>query len=111
MEKLLGEKEFDKVRRGWDTVPPHGESLKMVYDRAVPYFLEKILPAVTDGKNVLVVAHGNSLRALVKYIEKISDEEIAEVEIPFGAITIYNLDEEGWMIKKEIRQTESHVPA
>lgn len=110
MEQLLGEEEFRKLRRGWDYPVPHGESLKMVYDRTVPYFLEKILPCVKD-KNVLVVAHGNSLRAIIKYIEQISDAGIADIEVPFGGIIIYDLDVNGHMIKKEIRQTESQVPA
>ena len=111
MEKLLGEEEFQKVRRGWDCPIPHGETLKMVYARAVPFFLDKILPLVKTGKNVLVVAHGNSLRAIVKYIERISDEGIASVEIPFGSVTIYDLDADGHMVHKEVRQTASQVPA
>jgi 2,3-bisphosphoglycerate-dependent phosphoglycerate mutase len=111
MEKLLGEENWNRVRRNWDYPVPNGETLKTVYERAVPYFLEKILPIVKDGKNVLVVAHGNSLRAIVKYIERISDKEIADVEVPFGAIIIYDLDQDGHMIHKETRQTKSHVPA
>jgi len=111
MEQLLGKDEFKKLRRAWDYPPPNGESLKMVYDRAVPYFKETILPLVNEGKNVLVVAHGNSLRALIKYIESISDEGIADVEMPFGAIVIYDLDADGHMLHKETRQTESEVNA
>ncbi len=111
MEKLLGEEEYKKLRRGWDYPIPNGESLKAVSERAVPYFLEKIVPRVQEDKNILVVAHGNSLRTIVKYIEQISDEHIADVEVPFGAIIIYDLDPQGHMIHKEIRQTESHVPA
>ncbi len=111
MEKLLGEEEFKKLRRGWEYPIPHGETLKMVYDRAVPYFLKEILPKVNEGKNVLVVAHGNSLRTIIKYIEQISDEGIADVEMPFGAILIYDLDGIGHMISKEVRQTASTVPA
>lgn len=111
MEKLLGEEEFKKLRRSWDYPLPNGESLKAVSDRAVPYFLEKILPRVQENKNILVVAHGNSLRTLIKYIENISDEGIADVEMPFGAIMIYDLDANGHMIHKETRQTESTVHA
>ena len=111
VEKTLGEEEFKKIRRSWDYPVPNGESLKMVYDRAVPYFLKKILPYVRDGKNVLVVAHGNSLRALIKYIEGISDEKIADVEMPFGAVIIYDVDKDGHMIHKEVRETKSQVPA
>jgi 2,3-bisphosphoglycerate-dependent phosphoglycerate mutase len=111
MEKLLGEEKFKKVRRGWDCNIPNGESLKMVYDRAVPYFLNNIIPLLKQGKNVLVVAHGNSLRAITKYIENISDDSIADVEIPFGAVIIYDLDTDGHMINKEVRQVASDVPA
>lgn len=111
METLLGGEEFKKVRRGWDQPIPHGETLKMVYDRAVPYFLEKVLPRIKEDKNILLVAHGNSLRALIKYIESISDEGIGDVEVPFGGIIIYDLDQDGHMIHKEIRQTQSNVPA
>lgn len=111
MEQLLGEEEFKKLRRGWDYPVPNGESLKMVYARVVPYYLAEILPRVAEDKNILVVAHGNSLRALIKYIESISDEGIGDVEIPFGAILIYDIDADGRVIRKEIRQTESSVPA
>lgn len=111
MEQILGAEEFKKLRRGWDYQIPNGESLSMVYDRAVPYFKEKVVPLVNEGKNVLVVAHGNSLRAIIKYIESISDEGIADVEMPFGAIVIYDIDKDGHIVHKEVRQTESSVPA
>ena len=111
MEELLGEEEYKKLRRGWNYPIPNGETLEMVYARVEPYYLQNILPKVREGKNVLVVAHGNSLRALIKYIENISDEGIADVEMPFGAVIIYDLDNEGHMANKEERQTESQVPA
>lgn len=63
---------------------------KMAYDRVVPYFLSAILPRVLEGKNVLVVGHGNSLRTLIKYIEDISDEAIADVEMPFESVLFMN---------------------
>ena len=103
MEKILGKEEFMKVRRGWDCPIPDGESLKAVYDRAVPFFLNKILPLLREGKNVLVVAHGNSLRSIIKYIENISDEGIADIEMPFGGVLFYDLDNDGHMIHKEIK--------
>jgi 2,3-bisphosphoglycerate-dependent phosphoglycerate mutase len=104
MQKILGEEEFVKLRRGWDTPIPNGESLKMVYARSVPFFIDKILPLLKEGKNVLVVAHGNSIRSIMKYIENISDEGIAKVEMVFGSILIYDLDSEGHMVNKEMRQ-------
>jgi 2,3-bisphosphoglycerate-dependent phosphoglycerate mutase len=100
-----------KLRRSWNYPLPNGESLSEVYSRVVPYFLNKILPKVNEDKNILVVAHGNSLRTLIKYIENISDEGIAEIEIAFGQILIYHLNNEGHIMGKEIRQTESNVPA
>jgi 2,3-bisphosphoglycerate-dependent phosphoglycerate mutase len=111
MQDLIGTEEWNKLRRNWDYPVPNGESLKMVSERVVPYFLEKILPRVNEDKTVLVVAHGNSLRAMVKYIENISDEGIASIEVPFGSVIVYTLDDAGHMISKEVRQTESHVPA
>ena len=111
MRDLLGEEEFNKLRRGWDYPIPKGESLKMVYDRSVPYFLEKILPRVNEGKNVLVVAHGNSLRSLLKYIEALSEEQIADTDFPFGSVVIYDVDKDGHMINKEVRETQSQVLA
>jgi 2,3-bisphosphoglycerate-dependent phosphoglycerate mutase len=110
-KKLIGEQEFNEIRRSWDYKIPNGESLKEVYNRAVPFFLNNILPLAKQGQNVLVVAHGNSLRTIIKYIENISDEGIADVEVPFGAIIIYDLDEQGHIINKEVRQTQSDVPA
>lgn len=111
MKKILGEDAWNKARRDWDYPIPNGETLKMVYARVVPYFLEKILPCVKEGNNTLVVAHGNSLRALIKYIENISDVDIARVEMPFGAVVVYDIDEQGHMISKEVRQVPSNVPS
>ena len=111
MEKLLGEVEFKKLRRGWDYPIPHGETLKMVYERAVPYYTHTILPKVKDNKNVLVVAHGNSLRSIIKYIESISNEAIVDLEVPFGAFLIYDVDENGLIIHKTVRETTTIIPA
>lgn len=111
VKEKLGELEFNKIRREWDYPPPNGESLKMVYDRAVPYYLNTILPKAKDGKNVLIASHGNTIRAMMKYIENISDEKMAETEMPFGAVLIYEVDENGKMLKKEERSVESKVNA
>lgn len=111
MLNLVGKEKWDNIRREWDYPVPNGETLKDVYTRTIPYFIEKILPAITEGQNVLVVAHGNSCRALMKYMEGISDKDIKAVEMPFGAIYIYDLDASGHMIGKEVRSVESHVNA
>ena len=111
MEKILGKEEFEKLRRGWDYPVPHGETLKMVYDRTVPYYISMILPLLRQGKNILLVAHGNSLRALIKYLERISDEDIINVEMPFGAVVIYEINTDGYMVRKETRSVPSAVLA
>ncbi len=102
VQKKIGDEEFMKIRRSWDHPIPNGESLKMVYERAVPFLMNKILPLLKEGKNILVVGHGNSLRALSKYIENISDIEINNFEIDFDAVTIYDLNDDGHIIIKEI---------
>lgn len=111
VEKLIGENEFDKLRREWNYPVPNGETLKMVYDRAVPFYLHHILTHVKEGQNVLVVSHGNTIRALMKYIENIPDDKIKDVEMLFGEVVIYNVDDTGHMINKEIRKIKSQVPA
>ena len=91
MEEKYGEEKISAWRWNFEPGPPEGESLKAVYERAVPYFEQRILPAVKEGKNVLVCAHQSSLRALVKYIEGISDEEIREIRFSTGELAIYEL--------------------
>lgn len=103
MEKLLGEDSFNQLRRGWDYPVPNGETLKKVYERSVPFYLEKVVPLVNRGKNVLLVSHGNTIRSLIKYIEKISDDEISNLEMPFSEVFIYDLDIDGHMVGKETR--------
>lgn len=100
----LGEDTFTRIRRGWDHPIPNGETMKMVYERAVPFYQEHILPKLLQGKNVLVVSHGNTIRSLIKYLEDIDDEGIAEVEMPFGDILIYHVTEQGKHHSKELRQ-------
>ena len=80
-------------RRSFNTAPPNGESLKNTYDRVIPYYLSDILPKLKDHKTVLVVAHGNSLRALIMYLENISQTAIADIEIETGVLRIYHLDD------------------
>lgn len=93
MEEKYGAEKISSWRWNFEPGPPEGESLKNVYERAVPYFEQNILPAVKDGKNVLVCAHQSSLRAFVKYIENISDEGIREVRFSTGELVIYRFSE------------------
>ncbi len=96
----VSESDFLALRRGWDTPIPSGESLKQVYARVVPYYVESIAPLVQSGKTVLIVAHGNSLRALMKYLEHISDVDIASVELKTGEIIEYEIDAQGGIIHR-----------
>lgn len=102
IKEEYGDEQFMKWRRGWDDVLPHGESLRDVYERVVPYFEKEILPKLKEGKNVLVAAHGNSLRALVKYLEHISDKEIPSLEIATGEVYVYDVDKDGKITDKHI---------
>ena len=72
---------------------PKTEALKHTVDRFIPYWLKEIVPSIKGGKNVLICAHGNSLRALVKHLDQVSDEEIVELNIPTGIPLVYELDE------------------
>lgn len=72
---------------------PRTESLKIVIDRMLPYWESDIVPDLTAGKTTLVTAHGNSLRALIKYLDGISDDDIAELNVPTGIPLVYTLDE------------------
>jgi len=100
-----GEKQFDLWRRGWNVPIPGGETLKDVYERAVPYYVKNILPQLEDGKNILISAHGNSLRALVKYLDNISDEDVSNLEIGTGEVYVYDISAEGKIRSKEIKVT------
>ena len=101
IQKEVGAMQFVKLRRGWNVPISNGETLKDVYNRMVPYYQNEILPKLKSGQNILIVAHGNSLRALVKYLENISDEGVESLEIPTGDILIYKLDESGKNVKVE----------
>lgn len=73
---------------------PFSESLKDTYNRCIPYFKEEILPQVSRDKKILIVAHGNTIRAIAKYLEDISDDDISELNIPTGTPLVYELDED-----------------
>ncbi len=80
---------------------PQAESLKCTIDRVLPYWYDEIAPALKAGKKPIIAAHGNSLRALVKYLEGYSDEEIMGINIPTGMPLVYTLDEQFNVIKSE----------
>lgn len=92
--KQYGDEQVKIWRRSFDIAPPGGESLKDTADRVLPYYHEKIEPDLKSGKKILISAHGNSLRALIMYLEKMTPEQILETEIPTGTPRYYNLDAE-----------------
>jgi 2,3-bisphosphoglycerate-dependent phosphoglycerate mutase len=100
VKEQIGDDEFLKLRRGWDTPVPGGETLKDVYNRVVPYYMSVILPHLIQGETVLISAHGNSLRSLMKFIEKASDEDIAHIEIGIGQVVEYEINDEGTILGK-----------
>lgn len=89
VKEKIGEDEFNGIRRGWNHPVPGGETLKDVHDRTIPYFDAEILPQLHEGKNVLMVSHGNTIRALMKHLENIHEDDMASVEMPFGTVLIY----------------------
>lgn len=111
MEKVLGEDGWNAVRREWECPVPNGETLKMVYNRTVPFFIDTILPHLLNGENVLMVSHGNAIRSMMKYIENIPDDKVKDIDMLFGSVVIYTLDSSGHAISKEVRKTISDVHA
>ena len=123
-KKKIGEEQFKKYRRSWDVAPPpmpkddknqllfsplninipknkipFTESLKNTYNRVIPFFEDKIKPDLQNNKNILISAHGNSLRALCKKLFNISDKKINELEIPTGNPLVIEFDENLKIIK------------
>lgn len=90
--KKYGEEQVHIWRRSYDAAPPHGESLKDTAARTLPYFRRHILPDLKAGKNVIIAAHGNSLRSIVMELDKLSKEQILKVEIPTGVPIVYEFD-------------------
>ena len=99
--KRWGDEQVHIWRRSYDISPPGGESLKDTGERVLPYFMKEIHPHVCKGKNVLVAAHGNSLRSLIKFLDNISDEDIVKLEIPTGAPIHYVINEDGSVKSKK----------
>lgn len=104
VKEKYGEKQFLRWRRGWDYPVPGGETLQDVYRRVVPYYENFILPDLVKGKNMLVVGSNNSLRALIKHLENISDQGIAEVDLATGEVYVYGIDICGKVVAKDVRR-------
>ena len=99
--KEFGEEQVKIWRRSFDVPPPGGESLKDTAARTLPYFEETIGADLKAGKNILIAAHGNSLRSIVMDLEKLTKEEVLELNIPTGAPILYELDENLGIVSKQ----------
>ncbi len=122
MKKEYGEEQVKKWRRGYREVPPlvsenhfdrrydsldprllsHGESLEMTVERVVPLWQDELAPHLSAGKNVLVVGHGNSLRALTKYLEDVPEDQLDTIDIPNAQPIQYTLNKELEILGKEL---------
>ena len=91
--KQYGEEQVKLWRRSYDVRPPGGESLHDTADRVIPYYRRHIRPQLADGKTLLVVAHGNSLRALVMHLTALSRDAVLELNIPTGVPLLYEFDD------------------
>jgi 2,3-bisphosphoglycerate-dependent phosphoglycerate mutase len=107
VEQQYGADQFTRWRRGWDEPVPGGETLKDVYARAIPYFEEHILPLLKSGQTVILTAHGNTLRALIKLLDGIDDAGVEHLEMPFGQLITYEFDASGKPSSKQVRQIET----
>lgn len=110
VRELVGEEEFNGIRRGWDHPIKGGETLRMVYERVLPFYKDKVLPLLKNNKNVLIVSHGNSIRALMKYLDYINNDEIDMLEMLFGALMIYDVNDEGQQVNKKMVTIDSPPP-
>src|ERR1700728_202152 len=100
--KKWGEEQVQIWRRSYDIAPPGGESLKDTVARALPYYCQHILPAVLGGKRVLVAAHGNSLRALVMVLDRLTPATIPSMELATGVPIVYRLKADSTVESKDV---------
>lgn len=90
--KKFGDAQVKIWRRSYDVPPPQGEALKNTAERTIPWFQKNIEPQLKAGKNILVAAHGNSLRAIIMYLEKLSEAQVLELELKTGEPVVFNAD-------------------
>jgi 2,3-bisphosphoglycerate-dependent phosphoglycerate mutase len=98
--KKWGEEQVLIWRRSFDVPPPGGESLKDTAARTLPYYDKAIWPQVKAGRNVIVAAHGNSLRSMIMQLDQLTSEQILKVELGTGVPIVYRLDDEGHVVEK-----------
>jgi 2,3-bisphosphoglycerate-dependent phosphoglycerate mutase len=97
----FGDEQVKLWRRSYSVRPPNGESLADTAARVLPYWEKHILPELKTGRNILVVAHGNSLRALVMKLDNLSEQEVIELNIPTGVPLVYQFDLQGQPIERQ----------
>ena len=100
--KKFGAEQVHIWRRSYDVAPPNGESLKDTADRTLPYFDREIFTAVKAGQNVLVSAHGNSLRAIIMRLDQLSPKEVTQLEIATGVPIVYEINPKGNVVRKKV---------
>ena len=100
--KKYGDEQVKLWRRSYDIQPPNGESLKDTAARTLPYFYDVIMPEVQSGKDTIISAHGNSLRAIVMKLDKLDEKQVLELNIANGVPIVYDIDEDGSVLSKEI---------
>ncbi|ESA33130.1 phosphoglycerate mutase [Leptolyngbya sp. Heron Island J] len=98
----FGAEQVQRWRRSFDVRPPGGESLEDTMHRSVPYFQNRILPHIKQGENVLISAHGNSLRSILMYLDDLSSEEVVKLELATGVPIVYELDQTAKVLNKKI---------
>ncbi len=96
MRDKFGNEQVHTWRRSFDEAPPDGESLAMTAERSIPYFRNKILPLLKEGKNVFIAAHGNSLRSIVMFLDSLTKDEVVHLELATGAPLVYTFSEGTW---------------
>src|SRR5262249_2923912 len=89
MREEYGDEQVHIWRRSFAVPPPNGESLKMTSERTIPYFQQEIFPKLKEGKNILIAAHGNSLRSIAMQLDDLSEDEVLNLEIPTGKPLVY----------------------
>ncbi len=98
--KKYGDDQVHIWRRSYDIAPPNGESLKDTAARTLPYFRNRILPELNTGKNILVAAHGNSLRSIVMELDHLTESQVANLNLETGVPLLYETDKNGTLVKQ-----------
>ena len=104
MRAKFGAEQVHLWRRSYDIRPPNGECLADTAARALPFYSRAVLPDLKSGKNILIAAHGNSLRAIVMSLDKLTPEQVVALEIPTGTSYVYEFDKSMKIVAKEILQ-------